>query len=179
MSKKNLNGLDLFKFIGALLVLMLHVNPFGADTYEGSILRNLISPIAVPFFFAASGYLWYQRYKEKGKSSGIKAIRKNLRLYILWSILYLPLTVLGWVLHGQLDVNTVFVWIKEFIFEGSYLTIWFLNALWSGMLIVFLLIQFLPIKKVFIVVMSFVELEWRICANYNRSMGNGTILFFF
>lgn len=50
MKKSIYPGLDLFKFICAILILILHANPLGNNTIGGVIPREIITPIAIPFF---------------------------------------------------------------------------------------------------------------------------------
>ena len=50
MKKSIYPGLDLFKFICAILILILYANPLVNNTIDGVILREIITPIAVPFF---------------------------------------------------------------------------------------------------------------------------------
>lgn len=55
---KQYNSLDLMKFISAILIIVLHTSPF--QSYNALIsfgLRNVVTIIAVPFFFCTSGFL--------------------------------------------------------------------------------------------------------------------------
>ena len=57
MASQQYKTVDLFKFIAALSILLLHVPPFRAGTFAYVVIREIITVFAVPFFFAASGFL--------------------------------------------------------------------------------------------------------------------------
>ena len=59
---KQYNSIDLMKFIAAILIIILHTSPF--QSYSKIIsfgFRNIITIIAVPFFFCASGFLLFKK----------------------------------------------------------------------------------------------------------------------
>ena len=64
--KTNYNAIDLGKFICAILVVTIHVKPFGANgsevfTFLNLFLKQYIARIAVPFFFITSGFLLFRK----------------------------------------------------------------------------------------------------------------------
>lgn len=158
-NKLNYNGIDLFKFIGALLVLLLHANPFGLDTGAGVILREVITPIAVPFFFTASGFLWYRSYTNQGFGKGLGKIRHTYKLYCIWSLIYLPFVFVTWFINGSIGISSVLTLAKNFVFEGTYLTIWYLNALWSALLIMLVLLKKFKPWHIFLISVPFYVLS--------------------
>lgn len=145
MVKKYYPGIDLFKFLCAILVIMLHANPFGEDTLPGIILRQVITPIAVPFFFAASGFFLYL------SSDPRKHIVKIIKSYLVWSAIYFPFVMVQWVFGSESLEANLLNYIRRFIFEGSYQTIWFLNALWFASAIVCFLLKFFKPMVVFFI----------------------------
>ena len=58
---KRIKGIDFVKFICSLLVVMIHVSPFGEATSStkfylmNDFLQNYICRLAVPFFFICNG----------------------------------------------------------------------------------------------------------------------------
>lgn len=148
-------GLDLFKFIAAILILMLHANPFGNTSLIGVVLREVITPVAVPFFFAASGFLWYQSYVKNGDKKAKGSILHTIKLYLIWSGIYFPFVLITWVINNSLNLHSVLFYIKQFFLEGSYQTIWFLNALWLSTAIVYLLLKRFSVKQVFLISIPF------------------------
>lgn len=63
---KAYNGIDLIKFICAILVLMIHIPPFLGDISETQqwvnfILQHIICRVAVPFYFISSGFFLFRK----------------------------------------------------------------------------------------------------------------------
>lgn len=63
--KKQYNGLDLLKFVMALLVVMIHVKPNGHSEVM-TALFNPLQSIAVPIFFVVSSVLLFSRLNVGG-----------------------------------------------------------------------------------------------------------------
>ena len=88
---KQYNSLDLMKFISAILIIVLHTSPF--QSYNALIsfgLRNVVTIIAVPFFFCTSGFLLFKKLSvlsqdEKGKYFK-HYIKRLCIMYGLWSL---------------------------------------------------------------------------------------------
>ena len=77
MEKKSYNAIDAFKFIAAVLIIMLHVNPFkGVSEPLALIARNMVTIIAVPFFFTASGFLFFKKLDTAEEKSLVVKIYK-------------------------------------------------------------------------------------------------------
>ena len=132
---KNYNGVDLAKFICAILVVAMHVAPFGSDDSGISSLLNYgvrqwFARIAVPFFFVASGFFLYRKSGYDGFSveATKKYVFKLLRLYIIWTILYFPLKAEVVFHHKRGVVHGVLAYIRNFIFTGSFTQLWYLPA---------------------------------------------------
>ncbi len=68
LTKKSFNGLDLLKFILALIVVMIHVKPNELSSTLTTLFAPLIN-VAVPLFFMVSSFLFYLKmapvYKQK------------------------------------------------------------------------------------------------------------------
>lgn len=102
----NFPDLDITKFLMAIVVLAIHTHPF----YSFSGLNQTINALfclAVPFFFMASSYLCFlgMDISTLGDRYSVGAIRvrrtisRLLRLYLTWTVLFLPITVLGNILN--------------------------------------------------------------------------------
>lgn len=146
-SSTNYNAIDLAKFICAILVIIIHVPPFGYDSRMEVVLnfglRNYIARIAVPFFFITSGYFLYQKTDFNNFSTlpAKKYIIKILRLYILWSIIYFPLCINSIVNNTHGLLYGVLLYIQNFIFEGGYIHLWYLSATILGVFIITVLLS--------------------------------------
>lgn len=148
MEKKNYGVLDIAKFISALLVIAIHCAPF----YEMNETWNfvyvqIIARLAVPFFFMASGWLFFQKLNiskgiwEESNQWALKHYwQRILKLYLVWSALYLPLLFISWV-KGGFDFSTCIRLLRDFLFNGTYYHLWFLPALLLGIVIVYVLVM--------------------------------------
>jgi peptidoglycan/LPS O-acetylase OafA/YrhL len=103
-------GLDVVKFLMALLVVEIHTNPLsvGGPGLMTDIIRG-VDCLAVPFFFIASGFLRFRkvRLNELCSWDSLSSIRvrgtifRQLRMYLAWTVLYLPITVWADVAAGN------------------------------------------------------------------------------
>lgn len=151
---KQKSSLDIAKFICALLVLIIHTSPLGSYSKILSFgLRNVLCVIAVPFFFATSGYLLtgklnsFQSRQEQNQYM-IKYLKRLAVIYLFWSAVYFPFVVANWLRDG-FSLISVVKYVRDFLFEGSYSTIWFLPALMTAAALFFLMRRRIGSKKTF------------------------------
>ncbi len=150
---KQRGSLDVAKFISAILIIIIHTAPFASYSKLLTFaFRNYITVIAVPFFFAASGFLLSEKLASlttDGQNTYMKNyVKRLLIIYVFWSAVYFPFVVAKWLRKG-FGFALVLEYIKDFIFEGSYSTIWFLPALTVAASVTFLLHKKFKYKKIF------------------------------
>lgn len=63
---KNYNGIDLFKFIGSILIFIIHIPIFKDDSVEifkyiNFGFQHYVCRIAVPFYFVSSGFFLFRK----------------------------------------------------------------------------------------------------------------------
>lgn len=155
---RDYKGIDVIKFIMALFVVVYHTHPL----YQISDLLNfltteVIGRLAVPFFFAASGFLLEKRISVNGADiKGVLRgyIRKILGLYCIWTIIYLPAIIYDKILDtDDTLVRSVFTIVRDFIFVGSYSHLWYLLAVVVGVVAVYILKKYLGEGKTAIVLL--------------------------
>lgn len=119
-------AIDLAKFIMSFIVIVIHTNAY-------IVVPEKICALAVPLFFVFSGFFMYKGYVKKG---GIKKVDsyliKLVRMYIMYMILYLPLTVYGYYINDKNVVSAVISFARNFLFVGEcYYSwpLWYLLAL--------------------------------------------------
>lgn len=147
--KENFNSIDLFKFLMAMVVVAFHTNPF-VDCK--SVLVNeivmLIADLSVPFFFIASGYFLALRWGDTSHQREryiYKTFISAFRLYAMWTLLSLPLTIYGYVISGESIVHCVFSYIKYFFFVGKLYNsyhLWYLLAMVYALMAMWILIHY-------------------------------------
>ncbi len=153
---KQYKSLDLAKFICAILIIILHTAPFSSYSKVLSFgIRNIVTVFAVPFFFVTSGFLCFRKVESlkdtKDKNRYVFSYLKRLFvMYLIWSAVYFVFVVIKWT-RKEFSILSVLEYIKDFFFEGSYSTIWFLPALLTAVLVVYLLSKKLNYKKIFII----------------------------
>lgn len=121
---------DYVKLIMALLVIILHTNPLLDYSVAAEwVSRSCITIIAVPFFFVATGF-FNGNSLEKVKRSASHL----LLLYCIWSVIYLPYSILR--LNNE-GIRAVLEYAWSFVAYGSFDTIWYLLASAIGLLLAF------------------------------------------
>lgn len=149
----NYKLIDLMKFICAFLVIGIHTRPFQASC---NLLDKLfyynISNYAVPFFYACTGYfLIVKSPEEKLYVKLILYCKKILRIYLTWSVIYLPLTISGWIIEGELNPTYLILCLRNFVFVGENFyswTLWYLNGLIFALLLIGILLKRFSIKQI-------------------------------
>lgn len=127
--KKNYNGIDLIKFIMAIFVVMIHLTPLTVLGDKAQFACVILTRVAVPFFFCASGFLL--KYKlnsaksdEQYKKLVLDYVKRILWLYIIWTTVYLPCILFWFRKEGE----TILSFLQKCIFDGSYVHLWYLPS---------------------------------------------------
>ncbi len=147
--KEKFNSIDLFKFFMAIAVVAIHTNPFAHC--ESTLVNQIvivIEDISVPFFFMASGYLLAVRWGDtcqQRKKCIQKSLFSTVRLYTVWTLLSLPLTIYGYVISDNNIVSCILSYIKYFFFVGKLYNsyhLWYLLAMIYAFLVMWVLIHY-------------------------------------
>lgn len=130
LEENRYKGIDIFKFIMAILVVMIHAQPFtSVNETLNQIVVDCIARIAVPFFFVASGFLLWSKedtYADRTKKYCIRM----LKLYFMWSAIYLPINLYECVTERNMGLAEAALDIlRRTFFSGSYMQLWYLLAL--------------------------------------------------
>ena len=168
-------SLDIGKFVCALFVLFVHANPFGSYTKVLMFgFRNVVGASLLPFFFATSGYLLAKKLgsaQNSAEQNGYmrKYLKRLIQIYLIWSVVYFPFVVVTWMREG-FSIMLVLEYLRDFFFEGSYSTIWFLPALISGTTIYWLLLKKFSHKQVFFISCGVYVITLLLSSYYGISM---------
>lgn len=167
-SVQNINGtplsgkynfaLDITKFVCALLVIVIHTRPFaGYSDILDFYTVNVIARIAVPLFYAISGYLFFSklRYQDgkiakcvENRAKLLKYLKRIAFLYVGWSVVYIIFQLPQWYKTGWWGKALVKDCIVSFFFKGSYYHLWYLLALLYGLPVLYLLLSFFSVRNV-------------------------------
>lgn len=158
---RNYNGIDLAKFIGSILIVMIHIPMFsqnGALSFVNAFLHDYIAILAVPIFFLSAGFFLAGKVsKAAAAPSPLLAYAKRiLRLYVLWCLLYLPLIAREYAASGKSIIVSIIAYVRIFLFTGGYYQLWFLNALFFAAILIALLLRAgFPLKRILILSAGF------------------------
>lgn len=130
-----MKGIDTLKFLFSLVVVWIHT---GVGNLGG------LTPWAVPFFFLVSGFFLFGKLFDEPDRAARSAKtgawwRKILRLYLLWSLIFLPFAIIGFANDHLAPVKAVVVYLRNLLLVGeNYLSwpLWYLlGLLWAGAII--------------------------------------------
>lgn len=119
--------LDIFKFVLAIVVVIIHCGLQQVSTNVYNIFQ-----MAVPYFFAMSGFLMYEKLQNLGEAYLNKYTIRILKLYCLWTLIYLPITIYTFISWEVSLAGGIYSFLKNFILVGeNYMSwaLWFLLAL--------------------------------------------------
>ena len=149
VNKQAYNNIDCIKVCMAVLVVATHTSFFSfiksPEIYK-AVFTSL--SVKVPFFYAASGFLvWNKVYdaSNEDKLCRLKGwICKTLRLYLIWTLIYMPFTIYGFYLDGLSPLKSIGVFFRNFLLVGQNFyswQLWYLLGTLVAAIIVYLLIK--------------------------------------
>jgi serine/alanine racemase len=146
MNTQNYPWIDRIKYFVSFLVLVIHFRPL--SDYNSVIdfsSAQIVARIAVPFFFISSGY--FLGTNGLSKSTLIKSLKKNLKLYLIWTLIYLPISFIFYMpVYNNILLNLTVI--------GFYYHLWFIPALIFSIIVIYLLSHYL--KPLSITLIAFV-----------------------
>lgn len=168
---QNYNFIDVVKLVCAALVVAIHVPPLTSVNWVLNFaVVNFISRIAVPYFFVSSAYFVFKKAYNTpdgnlDRSVIFAYVKKILRLYIIWSVIYAPFEYrnLLELSGGATVLQFLKYYIIKFIFSASYGHLWYLNAVIVAYILLFLMLA-ADIKPAFIACFSLLMYCIGLCA---------------
>ena len=158
---------DMAKLVCSIFVVMIHVAPFGQQPsdpvflYLNFIFCQCLCRIAVPLFFVFNGFFLY---KKIALHSSVLVPTKNyllkiLKLYLLWSLIYFPLNLPTIIDNPKGVLYGFLMYLKSFVFVGSYKHLWYMNALVLAVAVIAcLLYKKCSLEKIFCISLVFYAL---------------------
>ena len=140
--KAHNNSIDIFRYVAALLIVAHHTDVL-ADIHPmlSYLVSQVLPRIGVPFFCAVAGY-FYTSKLEAGKGGYWNYIKRLLKTYTLWSLIYVAVDIVG----GNFHLGTA---IANYLFFGSAYHFWFFPALILAVSI-FTLMHWLGLHKLLV-----------------------------
>lgn len=176
------NSIDLFKFIMAFAVIAMHTLPF-VNCKNDNFLNgyDILVKLAVPFFFLASGYLLsvkmgYPCGSKKDLIRLKKQLFKIIKMYLIWTLIYLPLAIYHFISNGTSLKWSVWLYIRGFVFIGEQYNSWPLWYLLSTIYALIVIGIALRLKKNSVVLIaisiiaSIITIGFTTLANYGGDL---------
>lgn len=125
-------GLDIVKFLMAMIVVSIHTNLF----CESQKLKSYLLPwqkIAVPVFFIISSFLFFKKINSMKNGNDLlrKYIIRLIIFSLIWFIITLPINLF---FHYYPSINLPSI-IKYIFFSGLFPGSWFISALAIGIVL--------------------------------------------
>ena len=125
-----MHELDYGRLVMAATILLAHCVVFGNSKVFGDAtlyFNRWFACMVVPYFFALTGF--FIRFSDDISSSAKKMAIKLVKLYVIWSLLYLPIHIMKFIFANN---KTVYVMnaFRQFVI-GNF-PLWYL---WGGPLV--------------------------------------------
>lgn len=136
MTEKRNALIDAVRVIAAAGIILSHVDltSFGA---VGALSGQFLSVrFSLMFFLAVIGF-YLEKSCQAGKKPVIKRVASLIRVYGVWSLVYLALSFVMLVLIGKMPLGQYAISrIKGFLFTGSYYHFWFYPAVIYALILI-------------------------------------------
>lgn len=135
-NKKRIESLYVLKAVSSMLVVIVH-----AELWGKSALTPLLG-VATPCFLAITGFLLYSADSGREQSKALKWARKCFILSLVCNVLYLSFYILDGVPLSRYSFDRLVL----NLFTGHLISthLWYLTAVWQGLLIMWLLRRYVP-----------------------------------
>ncbi len=143
VEKRQYNGLDVLKVTMAVLVAARHMIQifYPAESKWRLVVGAWLSNLAVPVFFITAGFFLFRKVDRENQKESKKAIIgygiRIFKLYLLWSVIYLPIDYINWRNGQDKDVaRAVIYYVQAFFFSSTTVQLWYLPALLAASVLV-------------------------------------------
>lgn len=104
-------GIDIGRIVFACLIPLLHIGMTGSLVF---CIRQYISRLGVPFFYAVAGMFLTQSMEKNGRTAALKRYATKIaRILIIWLVIYLPILILrkeGMTLREMFFKTPAYLW---------------------------------------------------------------------
>lgn len=164
--KKNYPAIDLIKFILAIFIIAFHAEVFLDINIAVYKLVLMFTNLAVPLFFAFSGFFADERLRNKQQDEShvfMNSYKRLFLMWIMWELVYSPFIIWGW--KQSID-QTLATYLWNVIIFGSYAHLWYLRATIIGFLIISVLYKLKISEKKIVLMSAVVYLTGAIMLSY-------------
>lgn len=150
MEKTRNGAIDICRIIAAVFVIAIHAKVTECVPYFVKNFLDLVFSLAVPFFFMTTGYFMGGGVRQQNNGVSI-SLKRTIVLYVIWNLIYLPLSILGEVTYGNSFFKACFKLMRGWFFVGqNYYSwaFWYLLALIVAEAIIMILTKFRATLKI-------------------------------
>lgn len=169
--------LDAMKLLMALAVVEIHTKPAGVPDGPAGDFLLAAEGVVVPFFFIASGFLCFRSVGVADLAPGGPGERRArgaclrlLRLYAVWSLVYLPVSFFGLWLQGASPLKGALLLARGFLVVGENWCswpLWYLLASAVGFALAWLMLRGgVPLRRILAASAALCVLGWGMEALY-------------
>ena len=154
MAQRN-NTIDLAKYIASLMIIAIHVSLFeDVNAILHIFVVDILCRFAVPFFAICSGYFMQRMYKNAAATGAEeketfllwKHWRKIIRLYLVWTIVYLILAIPTWIRTGWFSAWAFVDYAIATVKSGSCYHLWYLLSLLYAIPFFIVLLRYMTVR---------------------------------
>ena len=148
--------IDLFKFISSILIIGIHTNLFVDinDTLNFAFV-DIVCRLAVPLFAVCSGYFLSKSLAKN--EYGAKPIKnqewKLIKLYALWTVLYLAYSIPTWIKTDWMSFGTFKDYALATVTQGCHYHLWYLISMIYALPLFYLCVRFIKNRKMLFALM--------------------------
>lgn len=180
MENKNIVGIDLFKFIAAILIVILHcIGDYFGEL--GNMFKVNICSIAVPFFFITSGYFYGNKLnkdKKNMKKYFIKYEKKLLKIYLVWSLIGIPFIFKAYYRIYNGNFKYIFLlMIRNVFFTGTFGIYWYILAMIGASFLIYIFVKNDKLKLMYL--LSFIFFLFGVIYSGLQNFFDKNIIFYF
>ena len=122
-TSNRINSIDIVRLFAAILVIAIHTQAiiWFPSRANGNI--QILTRVAVPFFFCTSGYFLQKSYISKDCSAIAGTLLKLIKVYVFVSLAYFSFIFL----QNPILLHEPKKWmLVDFLFNGSYYHLWYM-----------------------------------------------------
>ncbi|MEI3072902.1 MAG: acyltransferase family protein [Oscillospiraceae bacterium] len=139
-TSNRINSIDIVRLFAAIFVIAIHTQAiimWFPSRANGNI--QILTRVAVPFFFCTSGYFLQKGYVRKGCSAIVATIWKLIKVYVSVSLAYFAFIFL----QNPALLREPKKWMLiDFLFNGSYYHLWYMVGVIYSTVMIYLICKF-------------------------------------
>ena len=161
--KTEWQAIDFCKFFSALVVVAIHFPPFeDVNATVSFLIKNVMCRLAVPFFFLAAGFFLEKKIRDRKQVWNYTC--HLVRMYVIYTILYLPQVVRDSWVSGPGE------FVRRFFLKGSYIQLWFFTGLIAAVVFLYVIVNILKMDDGKLLLLSGILYGIGVMGNAYRSL---------